>query len=51
MFSQIEYKQSKMGIRNILLVNWAPPHIILNDPVKKPTMMVIDDDDDDDGHQ
>ena len=37
MLSQIVYKWNKMGIRNILLMNWAPPHIISNDPVKKPT--------------
>ena len=37
MSSQVVYKRSKMGIRNILLMNWAPLHIIFNNPVKKPT--------------
>ena len=37
MLSQVVYKRSKMGIRNTLLMNWTPPHIILNDPVKTPT--------------
>ena len=37
MLSQVVYKRSKVRIRNILLVNWAPPHIVLSDPVNKPT--------------
>ena len=41
MLSQVVYKRSEMGIRNKLLMNWAPPYIILNDLSKSQTDVIF----------